>query len=84
MYFETVRLAPWCTIPRSCSALEMRLREDRLIRTEPFDWAIGEETQGRIHHVFFFFFFKLSSGGWVKIKLKLPHFHVSDTSRVSV
>ena len=27
---------------------------------------------------FFFFFFK-SSGGWVKIKLKLPHFHASDT-----
>ena len=27
---------------------------------------------------FFFFFFK-SSGGWAKIKLKLPHFHVSDT-----
>ena len=25
-----------------------------------------------------FFFFK-SSGGWVKIKLKLPQFHVSDT-----
>ena len=23
-------------------------------------------------------------GGWVKIKLKLPHFHVSDTSRVSI
>ena len=31
--------------------------------------------------LFFFFFFK-SSGGWVKIKLKLPHFHVSDTRRV--
>ena len=28
----------------------------------------------------FFFFFK-SSGGWAKIKLKLPHFHVSDTRR---
>ena len=27
----------------------------------------------------FFFLFFLSSGGWVKIKLKLPHFHVSDT-----
>ena len=26
----------------------------------------------------------LSSGGWVKIKLKLPHFHVSDTCRVSI
>ena len=26
--------------------------------------------------------FLLSSGGWVKIKLKLPHFHVSDTCRV--
>ena len=25
-----------------------------------------------------------SSGGWVKIKLKLPHFHVSDTCRVSI
>ena len=33
---------------------------------------------------FFFFFFFQSSGGWVKIKLKLRHFHVSDTSRVSV
>ena len=29
------------------------------------------------------FFFK-SSGGWVKIKLKLPHFHVSDTCGVSI
>ena len=26
----------------------------------------------------------LSSGGWVKIKLKLPHFHVADTCRVSI
>ena len=32
---------------------------------------------------FCFCFFK-SSGGWVKIKLKLPHFHVSDTCRVSI
>ena len=23
-------------------------------------------------------------GGWVKIKLKLPHYHVSDTCRVSI
>ena len=27
----------------------------------------------------FLCFFLKSSGGWVKIKLKLPHFHVSDT-----
>ena len=33
--------------------------------------------------LFFFFLFFQSSGGWVKIKLKLPHFHVSDTCRVS-
>ena len=33
---------------------------------------------------FFLFFFFKPSGGWVKIKLKLPHFHVSDTSRVSI
>ena len=33
--------------------------------------------------VFFCFLFFLSSGGWVKIKLKLPHFHVSDTCRVA-
>ena len=25
-----------------------------------------------------------ASGGWVKIQFKLPHFHVSDTCRVSV
>ena len=31
---------------------------------------------------FFLFFCFLSSGGWVIIKLKLPHFHVSDTCRV--
>ena len=31
--------------------------------------------------VFCFVFFK-SSGGWVNIKLKLPHFHVSDTCRM--
>ena len=29
-------------------------------------------------------FFLISSGGWVKIKLKLPHFHVSDTCCVSI
>ena len=28
--------------------------------------------------------FFLSSGGWVKIKLKLPHFHASHTCRVSI
>ena len=28
---------------------------------------------------YFLFFLFLSSGGWVKIKLKLPHFHLSDT-----
>ena len=28
--------------------------------------------------VLFSFSVSLSSGGWVKIKLKLPHFHVSD------
>ena len=27
---------------------------------------------------FFFFFFFKSSGGWVKIKLKLPHYYVGD------
>ena len=30
----------------------------------------------------FFFFF--SSGGWLKIKLKLPHFHVSVTCRAPI
>ena len=33
---------------------------------------------------YFFLIFILSSGGWVKVKRKLPHFHVSDTSRVSI
>ena len=33
--------------------------------------------------VFSFFLF-ISSGGWVKIKLKLPHFHVSNTCRVPI
>ena len=36
-----------------------------------------------IRFFYFFIFFK-SSGGWVKIKLKVPHFHVSDTCRVSI
>ena len=31
-----------------------------------------------------FFFFFQSSGKWVQIKLKLLHFHVSDTCRVSI
>ena len=31
----------------------------------------------------YFYLYFLSSGGWVKIKLKLPHFHVSDTCRVN-
>ena len=40
---------------------------------------------GYISRVFLFLFFVFkSSGGWVKIKLKLPHFHVSDTCRVSI
>ena len=26
----------------------------------------------------------VSTGGWVKVKLQLPHFHVSDTCRVSI
>ena len=34
--------------------------------------------------VIFFFFLFLSSGGWVKVKLKRPHFRVSDTRRVSI
>ena len=34
---------------------------------------------------FFSFFLFLSSGRWAKVKLKLPHFHVSDTTcRVSI
>ena len=37
-----------------------------------------------LQHSLFFFSFFPSSGGWVKIKLKLPHFHVSDTCRVSI
>ena len=41
------------------------------------------------HPVFFLLWvscclLSFSSGGWVKIKLKLPHFHVSDTCRVSI
>ena len=28
--------------------------------------------------------YTLSSAGWVKTKLKLPHFHVSDRCRVSI
>ena len=32
--------------------------------------------------LFFSFFFLISSGKWVKIKLKLPHLHVSDTYRI--
>ena len=31
-----------------------------------------------------FFFVFLSFGAWVKIELELPHFHVSDTCRVSI
>ena len=31
-----------------------------------------------VYGLYVFFFFK-SSGGWVKLKLMLPHFHVSDT-----
>ena len=39
-----------------------------------------------LHNVLFFclFFIFTSSGGWVKMKRKLPHFHVSDTYRVSI
>ena len=40
--------------------------------------------KSRLSLTFFLSFFFLSSGGWVKIKIKLPHFHVSDTCRVSI
>ena len=32
-----------------------------------------------LYYSSFLFVFFISSGGWVKIKLKLPHLHVSDT-----
>ena len=35
-------------------------------------------------YFFYIFHFFLSSGGWLKIKLKLPHFNLSDTRRVSI
>ena len=39
----------------------------------------------QLPHVFLFFcFFFNSPGGWVKVKLKLPHFHVSYACRVSI
>ena len=40
--------------------------------------SIGPE--GSTRRLLFF----ISSGGWVKRRLKLPHFHVSDTCRVSI
>ena len=62
-------------------------------------WRCNSIEWGRVNHgtgchqrnwdfalllcIFYFLFF-LSSGGWVKISLKLPHFHVSDTCRVSI
>ena len=45
--------------------------------------SIRDAEEEAVRVEFFCFFFK-SSGGWVKIKLKLPHFHVSDTCRVSI
>ena len=38
----------------------------------------GVAEGGGVWAFFFFFFFFKSSGEWVKLKLKLPHFHVSD------
>ena len=46
-------------------------------------WAKQGSRRSSCSNFFFFFFFK-SFGGWVKIKLKLPHLHVSDTWRVSI
>ena len=50
-------------------------------------WVLACTAPGT-RYAFLFFLFS-SSGGWVKIKLKLPHFHVpgmyvSDTCRVSI
>ena len=38
----------------------------------------------RMDFYFIYFVIYLFSGGWVKIKLKLPHFHLSDTCCVSI
>ena len=35
-------------------------------------------------YLLFFSFFPVSSGGWVKLQLNPPHFHVSDTCRASI
>ena len=42
--------------------------------------ATNPDAHDAYPHVFGGVLFFLSSGGWIKIKLKLPHFHVSDTS----
>ena len=58
-----------------------------LLFASPFEW-IATPPMARYSGCanpfdcfFYFIHILLSSGGWVKMKLKLPHFHVSDTSR---
>ena len=45
-------------------------------------WALQNKVEYSMQYgyVFFFFFFS----GWLKVQLKLPHFRVSDTCRVSI
>ena len=57
---------PWQNILLRVCKIDLIVRKDNKPKHE-----------GERKHFFFFFFFK-SSGGWVKIKLKLPHFHVWD------
>ena len=58
-------------------------------RVEPMTVRLQPGTRAVRFFIFYFYFFFVylffkSYGGWVKIKLELPHFHVSDTCRVSI
>ena len=67
----TYVLVPWymvCAWPFPGTQFDLCTTYDTYVRT----WYM-------ITFSFFLFFFLLSSGGWVKIKLKLPHFHVWDS-----
>ena len=44
-----------------------------------FVWVYCTRYNVMLMVLFCFVLFFKSSGGWVKIKLKFPHFHVSDT-----
>ena len=74
---------PWADFPwlNKCRCQNGRCRK---VSPRAFRRHVARYRHPLVFVSFCFFCFSESSGGWVKIKLKLPHFHVSDACRVSI